>query len=173
MPSSVLNGSPVLLSDESGAIIPLVNQCFASQEGTGYPCSFQQALGAAFLDKDVDPRLDGEQRIIFNQIEEDDIAYIKCTDGICDDGLLLNLRSSNLGEFYPGEGCPGGFCDANSGDDEGKPCNSDCDCGATCSRATGDCVFEIEEDIREIFCDDYLLYCCSDQPQFIEGNIGD
>lgn len=171
MPSSVLNGSPVLLSDESGAIIPLVSQCFASHGGRGYPCSTLQALSAALLDKDVDSRLDGEKRIIYNQLEEDDIAYFECNDGICDNGSFLNLSPSNLGEFYSGEGCLGRFCSTNSGDDAGKPCTSNCNCGSTCGSSTGTCSVE---EFREEFCDDdYLLYCCSDQPQFNEGILGD
>ena len=175
MPSSVLNGNPVLLSDESGAIVPLWAQCFASHGGKGYPCSFQQALSAALLDKDVDSRLDGEKRIIYNQIEDkDDIAYLQCTDGICDAGNDVDLADTRLGEFYAGEVCffrdssVPGTCDANSGDDAGEECNGDCDCGPSCSKADGDCIrVRVEEP-----CDDYLLYCCTDQPQFNEGTLG-
>jgi len=170
MPSSVLNGSPVLLSEESGAIVPLVSQCFASHGGKGYPCSTLQSVAAAFLDKDADSRLDGEQRLVINQIDEpDEIAFLECNDGICKNGINRDFSDSNLGEFYPGEGCSGGFCDANSGDDASKVCDSDCDCGDTCDSSTGDCIFE--EDNRELFCDDFLLYCCTDQPQFNEAVV--
>lgn len=171
MPSGDLNGSPILLS---GAIVPLLAQCFLSHDGRGYPCSFQQTVAAAFLDKDVDSRLDGVQRILFNQIEDpDDVGYVRCADGICNNGFGIDLDSTRLGQFYPDENCQddseSGVCDANSGDDVGKVCEEDCDCG-DCDNSddgNGKCVFPSKA------CDvtSYLSFCCTDQPQFNEGLI--
>lgn len=63
-------------------LVPLTLQCFQLGYGT-HPCSTAESVAAAYKDKDIESRLDGDVEIIVNQnADGGDTAYIPFTDGI-------------------------------------------------------------------------------------------